>query len=105
VVFVDDILVYSKTREEHEKHLRVVLQTLKDNRLYVKLSKCEFWLEEVSFLRHVLSRGGITIDPSKVEAVMIWESPKLVFEIMSFLGLADYYNRFIDFPWFSRLFS
>ncbi|RZC23713.1 Cytochrome b-c1 complex subunit Rieske-2, mitochondrial isoform B [Glycine soja] len=79
VVFIDDILVYSKTRGEHEKHLRVVLQTLKDNKLYVKLSKCEFWLEEVSFLRHVISR---------VEAVMIWESPKLVSEIRSFLGLA-----------------
>ena len=70
VVFIDDILVYSKTREEHEEHLRVVLQTLKDNRLYAKLSKCDFWLEEVSFLGHVISKGGIAVDPSKVEAVM-----------------------------------
>ena len=71
VVFIDDILVYSKTKEEHEEHLRVVLQTLKDNRLYAKLSKCDFWLEEVSFLGHVISKGGIIVDPSKVEAVMM----------------------------------
>ncbi|XP_028216617.1 uncharacterized protein LOC114398639 [Glycine soja] len=96
VVFIDDILVYSKTKEEHEEHLRVVLQTLKDNRLYAKLSKCDFWLEEVSFLGHVIFRGGIAVDPSKVEAVMSWESPKSVFEIRSFLGLAGYYRRFIE---------
>jgi len=96
VVFIDDILVYSKTREEHEEHLRVVLQTLKDNRMYGKFSKCEFRLEEVRFLGHVISRGGITVDPSKVEAVISWESPKLVFEIRSFLGLACYYRRFIE---------
>ena len=94
VVFIDDILVYSMTREEHKEHLRIVLQTLKSNRLYAKLSKCEFWLEEVSFLGHV--RGGIAIDLSKVEAVMSWESPKSVFEIRSFLGLAGYYRRFIE---------
>ena len=73
VVFIDDILVYSKTREEHEEHLRVVLQTLKDNKMYAKLSKCEFWLEKVSFLGHVISKGGMAVDPSKVEAVMSWE--------------------------------
>jgi len=87
VIFIDDILAYSKTREEHEEHLRVMLQTLKFNRLYAKLSKCEFWLEKVSFLGHVIS---------KVEAVMSWESPKLVFEIKSFLGLPGYYRRFIE---------
>ena len=76
VVFIDDILVYSKTREEHEEHLRVVLQTLKDNRLYAKLSKCDFWLEEVSFLGHVISEGGISVDPFKVEEVISWKSPK-----------------------------
>jgi len=88
VVFIDYILVYSKTSEEHEEHLRVVLQTLKDNRLYAKLSKCDFWLEKVSFLGHTISKGGIVVDLSKVEAVMSWESPKSVFEIRSFLGLA-----------------
>ena len=96
VVFIDDILVYSKTREEHEEHLRIVLHTLKDRQLYAKLSKCEFWLEKVSFLGHVISQGGIAVDPSKIEVVLKWESPKSVFEIKSFLGLAGYYRRFIE---------
>jgi len=96
VVFIDDILVYSKILEEHEEHLRVVLQTLKDNILYAKLSKCEFWLGEVSFQGHIISMGGITVDSSKVEAVMSWESSKSVFGIRSFLGLAGYYHWFIE---------
>ena len=96
VVFIDDILVYSKTREEHEEHLRIMLQTLKDWQLYAQLSKCEFWLEKVSFLGHVISQGGIAVDPSKIEVVLKWESPKSVFEIKSFLGLARYYRRFIE---------
>ncbi|RZB86561.1 Transposon Ty3-G Gag-Pol polyprotein [Glycine soja] len=96
VVFIDDILVYSKTREEHEEHLRIVLHTLKDRQLYAKFSKCEFWLEKVSFLGHVISQGGIAVDPSKIEAVLKWESPKSIFEIKSFLGLAGYYRRFIE---------
>ncbi|RDX81025.1 Retrovirus-related Pol polyprotein from transposon 17.6, partial [Mucuna pruriens] len=96
VVFIDDILVYSKTREEHEEHLKVVLQVLRDKQLYAKLSKCDFWLEEVSFLGHVISRGGIGVDPSKVEVVLKWETPKSVSEIRSFLGLAGYYRRFIE---------
>jgi len=88
VVFIDDILVYSKSEEEHGEHLRVVLQVLKEKRLFAKLSKCEFWLREVSFLGHVISKGGIAMDPSKVDTVMQWESPKSVFEVRSFLGLA-----------------
>ena len=91
VVFIDDILVYSKTREEHEEHLRIVLHTLGDQQLYAELSKCEFWLEKVSFLGHVISQGGIAVDPSKIEVVLEWESPKSVFEIKSFLGLAGHY--------------
>nr|KYP32200.1 Transposon Ty3-I Gag-Pol polyprotein [Cajanus cajan] len=75
VVFIDDILVYSKTKEEHKEHLKVVLQTLKERQLYVNLSKCDFWIEEVSFLGHVISSGGIAVDPSKVEAVLKWETP------------------------------
>nr|KYP39237.1 Retrovirus-related Pol polyprotein from transposon 17.6 [Cajanus cajan] len=96
VVFIDDILVYSKTREEHAEHLRIVLQTLKEKQLYAKLSKCEFWLESVNFLGHVISKGGIVVDPAKVEAVLEWKAPKSVSEIRSFLRLAGYYRRFIE---------
>jgi hypothetical protein len=96
VVFIDDILVYSKSEEEHAEHLKIVLEVLKENRLFAKLSKCEFWLREVSFLGHVISKGGITVDPSKVDAVLQWESPKSVFEVRSLLGLAGYYRRFIE---------
>ena len=101
VVFVDDILIYSETNKDHEDHLRVVLQTLRDHHLYAKFSKCEFWLTEVRFLGHVVSASGVSVDPEKVEAVMSWERPKSVFKIRSFLGLAGYYRRFIED--FSRL--
>ncbi|GAU42645.1 hypothetical protein TSUD_398500, partial [Trifolium subterraneum] len=96
VVFIDDILVYSKSEEEHKEHLRIVLQVLKEKKLYAKLSKCEFWLKEVSFLGHVISSGGIAVDPTKVDAVLKWETPESVSEIRSFLGLAGYYRRFIE---------
>jgi len=96
VVFIDDILVYSKSEEEHVEHLRIVLQILKEKQLFAKLSKCEFWLREVSFLGHVISKGGIAVDPLKVDVVMQWESPKSVLEVRSFLGLAGYYRRFIE---------
>ena len=92
VVVFDDILIYSKTFEEHEKHLIAVLQILKDKKLYAKLSKCEFWLEEIKFLGHVISKEGVSVDPTKVEAVLQWEPPKSVTEIRSFLGLAGYYK-------------
>ena len=101
VVFVDDILIYSETEEDHEDHLRVVLQTLRDHQLYAKFSKYEFWLTEVRFRGHVVSALGVSVDPEKVEAVMSWERPKSVFEIRSFLGLAGYYMSFIED--FSRL--
>jgi hypothetical protein len=96
VVFIDDILVYSRDEEEHEGHLRLVLQKLRDNQLYAKLSKCEFWLEEVSFLGHVITRGGIALDPGKVRDVLNWKPPTTVSEIRSFLGVAGYYRRFIE---------
>ena len=101
VVFVDDILIYSQLEEEHEDHLSVVLQFLRDHQLYAKFSKCEFWLIKVRFLGHVVSASGVSVDPEKVEAVMSWERPKSVFEIRSFLGLTGYYRRFIED--FSRL--
>ena len=96
VVFVDDILIYSQSEVEHEDHLRIVLQLLRDHQLYAKFSKCEFCLAEVGFLGHVVSASGFLVDPGKVEAVMSWERSKLVFEIRSFLGLAGYYRRFIE---------
>ena len=95
VVFVDDILIYTQSEWEHEYHLRIVLQLLRDHQLYAKFSKCEFWLTEVRFLGHVVSALGVSVDPEKVEVVMSWERPKLVFEIHSLLRLAGYYKRFI----------
>ena len=96
VVFVDDILIYSKTKEEHEDHLRIVLQTLREYQLYTKFSKCEFLLTKVKFLGHVVSASGVSMDSEKVEVVMSWERPKSVFEIRSFLGLAGDYQRFTE---------
>jgi hypothetical protein len=96
VVFIDDILIYSKNEEEHEEHLRLVLEKLREHQLYAKFSKCEFWLKEVGFLGHVVSGEGIAVDPSKVEAVTEWIAPTSVTEIRSFLGLAGYYRRFIE---------
>ena len=96
VVFIDDILIYSKTREGHAKHLRIVLQTLRDHQLYAKRSKCDFWMTEVKFLGHVISHEVISVDPSKIESVLEWERPKIVTEIRSFLGLAGYYRRFVE---------
>jgi hypothetical protein len=95
VVFIDDILIFSKTEEEHEKHLRMVLEKLRSNQLYAKFSKCEFWLTEVTFLEHVISAGGISVDPSKVKDVLNWMLPMNASEIQSFLRLAGYYRRFI----------
>ncbi|WVZ92844.1 hypothetical protein U9M48_038882, partial [Paspalum notatum var. saurae] len=101
VVFIDDILIYSKTEEEHEEHLRLVLQKLRDHKLYAKLSKCEFWLDQVPFLGHIVSKGGIMVDPSKISSVMDWKVPEVVKEVRGFLGLAGYYTRFIES--FSRI--
>jgi hypothetical protein len=96
VVFIDDILVYSRNEEEHEEHLRLVLQKLRHHRLYVKLSKCEFWLKQVAFLGYITSKGGISVDPSKIQDVLSWNPPMSVGEIQTFLGLSGYYRRFIE---------
>jgi hypothetical protein len=101
VVFIDDILIYSKNLEDHARHLHVVLQRLRDHRLYAKFSKCEFWLDTVKFLGHTISSDGISVDPSKVQEVLDWKPPTSVHQIHSFLGLAGYYRRFI--PDFSRI--
>ncbi|WVZ70990.1 hypothetical protein U9M48_019617 [Paspalum notatum var. saurae] len=101
VVFIDDILIYSKTEEEHEEHLRLVLQKLREHKLYAKLSKCEFWLDQVPFLGHIVSKGVIMVDPSKISSVMDWKVPEVVKEVRGFLGLAGYYRRFIES--FSRI--
>ena len=85
IVFIDDIRVYSKVEEEHEDHLRIVLHALRNHQLYAKFSKCEFWLTEVRFLGHVVSASSVLVDPEKVEAVISWERPTLVFKIRSFL--------------------
>ncbi|GKD96288.1 putative reverse transcriptase domain-containing protein [Tanacetum coccineum] len=95
IVFIDDILIYSKTKEDHEVHLGLVLELLRKEKLYAKFSKCEFWLQEVHFLGHVVNQNGIHVDPSKIEAVKNWKTPTTPFEIRSFLGLAGYYRRFI----------
>ncbi|GJT11454.1 putative nucleotidyltransferase, ribonuclease H [Tanacetum coccineum] len=101
IVFIDDILVYSKSEEEHEQHLRIVLKILRQKKLYAKFSKCEFWLQQVAFLGHIVSADGIIMDPSKVEAITKWPRPTTVTEVRSFLGLAGYYRRFVE--GFSRL--
>jgi hypothetical protein len=96
IVFIDDILVYSKSKEEHEKHLRAILEKLREHQQYAKFSKCEFWLDEVGFLGHMITKEGIVVDPAKVTTVTEWEPPKNTREIRSFLGLAGYYQRFIE---------
>ena len=96
IVFIDDILVYSRDEEEHANHLRPVLQTLREKQLYAKFNKCEFWLDQVVFLGHIVSGEGIKVDPKKIEAVLNWEPPKNVPKLRSFLGLAGYYRRFVE---------
>src|SRR3954463_12198485 len=96
VVFIDDILVFSKSEEEHEQHLRMVLDKLREHQLYAKFSKCEFWLHEVGFLGHVLTEEGLSVDPTKIEAVTEWQSPSNVKEVRSFLGLVGYYRKFVE---------
>jgi hypothetical protein len=87
VVFIDDILVFSRSEEEHEEHLRLVLQKLREHQLYAKCSKCAFWLKEVSFLERIITDGGIAVDPSKVRDVLNWSPPKNVPDIEAFLDL------------------
>jgi hypothetical protein len=101
IVFLDDILVYSKTEEEHEQHLRMVLQVLREHQLYAKLSKCSFYQKQIHYLGHIISEEGIVVDPEKVQAIQEWPAPRNVTEVRSFMGLAGYYRRFI--AGFSRI--
>ncbi|GKB16738.1 putative reverse transcriptase domain-containing protein [Tanacetum coccineum] len=95
IVFIDDILIYSRNKVEHEGHLKQILELLKKEELYAKFSKCEFWLSKVQFFGHVIDREGIHVDPAKIESIRDWASPKTPTEIRQFLGLAGYYRRFI----------
>jgi hypothetical protein len=92
IVFIDDILVYSKNKEEHAEHLRIVLSRLREHQFYAKFSKCEFWLNEVPFLGHVLSVEGVVVDPGKVRDILDWKPPTTVHQVRSFLGMAGYYR-------------
>ncbi|GJX99728.1 putative reverse transcriptase domain-containing protein [Tanacetum coccineum] len=96
IVFIDDILIYSKDEKEHEEHLKSILELLKKEQLYAKFSKCEFWIPKVQFLGHVIDSRGIHVDPAKIESIKDWASPKTPTEIRQFLGLAGYYRRFIE---------
>ena len=96
IVFIDDILIYSKTKEDHAEHVRTALEILRKKKLYAKLLKCEFWLQEVQFLGHIVSNEGIKVDPAKIEAIMNWERLRTPTEVRSFLGLAGYYRRFVQ---------
>jgi hypothetical protein len=95
-MFIDDILVYSRGEGEHEEHLPLALHKIQEHRLYAKLRKCEFWMKQVAFLGHVISKGGISIDPSKVQDVLSWNVPTSVSDIQSFLELAGYYRRIFE---------
>ncbi|GJW73366.1 putative reverse transcriptase domain-containing protein [Tanacetum coccineum] len=96
IVFINDILIYLKNKQEHEDHLKLILELLKKEELYAKFSKCEFWIPKVQFLGHVIDSEGIHVDPAKIESIKDWTSPKSPTEIRQFLGLAGYYRRFIE---------
>ncbi|GKF37127.1 putative reverse transcriptase domain-containing protein, partial [Tanacetum coccineum] len=96
IVFIDDIIIYSKNKQEHLEHLKLILELLKKEELYAKFSKCEFWIPKVQFLGHVIDSQGIHVDPAKIESIKDWASPKSPMEIRHFLGLVGYYRRFIE---------
>ena len=105
IVFIDDVLIYSKSKEEHAEHLRLVLTTLRDHQLYAKFSKCEFWLSSVAFLGHIIDKDGVSVDPAKISAISDWERPTTPREIRSFLGLEGNITAILwkgSLPWLHR---
>jgi len=96
VVFIDDILVYSASKDEHVEHLRIVFKTLEEHKLYFKFKKCDFGMEKVHFLGHVISKEGVSVDPPKVETVVNWIRPTNSTDVLSFLGMAGYCRRFVE---------
>nr|GEY99338.1 putative reverse transcriptase domain-containing protein [Tanacetum cinerariifolium] len=96
IVFIDDILIYSRNKEEHANHLRIILKLLRKEKLYTKFSKCDFYIQTVQFLGHLIDNQGLHVDPAKIEAVKNWASPTTPTEIRQFLGLAGFYRRFIE---------
>jgi hypothetical protein len=96
VIFIDDILIYSSNEETHEDHLRLVLQKLRDNQLYAKFTKCDFWLKEVAFIGHIVTDSGINVDPGLISEIQNWKQAKDASKIRNFLGLAGNYRRSIE---------
>jgi hypothetical protein len=95
LVLIDDILIYSKNREEHEEHLNLLLQVIREHQLYSKLSKCDIFQKQVHYLGHVISKEGVAVDLEKIQSIMDWPTPKDVYDIGSFMGMTRYYRRFI----------
>ena len=96
VFFIDDILIYSKSKEEHEEHLKIVLQVLRENHFYAKFSKCDFFKDKIQYLGHVISKEGISVEPDKIKAIIDWPIPKYVTDVRSFMGIMGYYPKFIE---------
>ena len=96
VVFIDDILIYSKTEEEHKEHLKIVLRELQDHQLFAKFSKCDLFKDKIQYLGHVVTKEGISIDPKKIKVIEDWLAPKYVTSVQSFMGITGYYRRFIE---------
>ena len=101
VFFINDIRIYSKNKQQHKEHLRTLLQVLREQQLYAKFSKCDFFKDKIQYLGHVVTKEGISVDPKKIKEIEDWPVPKDVTNVRSFMGITGYYRRFIE--WFSRI--